>query len=112
MSLVEGVSQEHVNIVYHVDMTATLGRPISVRLPDDLRDRVAALAKATRRSQGDVVREVLERDLPALEWEQRIADRARDHRAGTDAAVPAAEVDRLLGLEGEAPADGALDSIS
>jgi RHH-type rel operon transcriptional repressor/antitoxin RelB len=93
-------------------MAMTLGRPISVRLPDDLRERIAALAKATRRSQGDVVREVLERDLAALEWEQRIADRARAHRAGTVTAVPASEVDQALGLEGVAPADDALDSIS
>jgi len=92
-------------------MATTVGRPLSVRLPDDLRARIAVLAEATRRSQGDVVREVLERDLGRLEWEHRVADRARAHRAGTVAAIPAAEVDRLLGLEGIPPADDALDSI-
>ncbi|AFV88093.1 MULTISPECIES: type II toxin-antitoxin system RelB family antitoxin [Propionibacteriaceae] len=92
-------------------MTSTLGSPISVRLPQELRDRVVALAHATRRSQGDVVREVLERDLGALEWEQRIADRAADLRAGRVKAVSADEVDRQLGLDGEPPATS-LDDIS
>jgi len=93
-------------------MTATLGQPISVRLPEDLRARIAAVARATRRSQGDVVREVLERDLSKLEWELRIALRAQSHRAGTAAAIPAADVDEMLGLTGVAPADDALASIS
>ena len=92
-------------------MASTLGNPISVRLPRELRERVAVLARATRRSQGDVVREVLERDLASLEWELRIADRAAAHRAGRVEAVPAEEVDRQLGLEGE-PAADALKSVS
>lgn len=97
--------------VYNVYMTAELGRPLSVRLPEELRARVAAVATATRRSQGDVVREVLERDLGRLEWEQRVSERAAAHRSGRAAAVPAAEVDRLLGLEGISPAADALDNI-
>lgn len=92
-------------------MTAGLGRPLSVRLPEELRARVAAIAIATRRSQGDVVREVLERDLETLEWEQRIIERAAAHRSGRADAVPAAEVDRILGLEGIPAADNALDHI-
>ena len=94
-----------------MDMPSTLGSPLSVRLPKDLRDRVAALARTTRRSQGDIVREVLERDLAALEWEQRISDRAAAHRAGNTTAVSAEEVDRQLGFEGE-PAADAIDTIS
>ncbi|RAX20019.1 MULTISPECIES: ribbon-helix-helix protein, CopG family [Actinomyces] len=92
-------------------MSSTLGSPISVRLPKDLRDRVAALARTTRRSQGDIVREVLERDLAALEWEQRISDRAAAHRAGRATAISAEEVDQQLGLEGD-PAADAIDTIS
>lgn len=88
-----------------------LGRPISVRLPDDLRERVEALAKATRRSQGDVVREALERDLSALEWEQRIVAGAADLRSGRVQAVPLAVVERELGLDDD-PVDGSiLDDI-
>ncbi|MFT4295325.1 MAG: ribbon-helix-helix protein, CopG family [Micropruina sp.] len=79
--------------------TAPLGRPISVRLPEDLRRRIEALARATRRSQGDVVREVIERDLAKLEWEQRIAARAADLRAGRAEAVSLNEVERELGLD-------------
>ncbi len=91
--------------------TARLGRPISVRLPEDLRERVEALAKATRRSQGDVVREVLERDLSELEWEQRIVARAADLRSGRVQAVPLAVVERELGLS-DAPVDASiLDEI-
>ncbi|WP_111719087.1 ribbon-helix-helix protein, CopG family [Homoserinimonas sp. OAct 916] len=84
--------------------TTPLGRPISVRLPEDLRERVEALAKATRRSKGDVVREVLERDLSELEWEQRIIDRAADLRSGRVQAVPLIVVERELGLN-DAPVD-------
>lgn len=109
--------QEHhhiaVNIAYNVYMNTTtpLGRPISVRLPEDLRERVEALAKATRRSQGDVVREVLERDLSELEWEQRIIARAADLRSGRVQAVPLAVVERELGLS-DAPVDASiLDEI-
>ena len=91
--------------------TAPLGRPISVRLPEDLRERVEALAKATRRSQGDVVREVLERDLSELEWEQRIIARAADLRSGRVQAVPLAVVERELRLS-DAPVDASiLDEI-
>lgn len=92
-------------------MASTLSNPISVRLPEELRERVAQLARATRRSQGDVVREVLERDLASLEWELRISERAAAHRAGTIKSVPAEEVDRLLGIEDE-PAADALGSVS
>lgn len=97
-----------VYIVYNVYMsTEPLGRPISVRLPEDLRERIQALAKATRRSQGDVVREVLERDLPALEWEQRIIARAADLRSGRVQGVPLAVVERELGLS-DAPVDASI----
>lgn len=75
-----------------------LGRPISVRLPEELRLRISALAKASRRSQGDVVREVLERDLASLEWEQRIAARAADLRSGRVESVPLEDIEKELGL--------------
>ena len=102
-----------VNNAYSVYMStsASLGRPISVRLPEDLRARIEALAKVTRRSQGDVVREVLERDLPKLEWEQRVLARAAGLRSGHVQAVPLAVVEHELGLS-DVPVDvGILDEI-
>lgn len=88
-------------IVYNVDMSTTspLGRPISVRLPQELRERIEALAAATRRSQGDVVREVLERDLERLEWEHRLIATAADLRSARVQAVPLDDLERELGLE-------------
>ena len=84
---------------------------MSVRLPDDLRARVEALAKASRRSQGDVVREVLERELSQLEWEQRITTSAADLRSGRIQSVPLADIERELGLS-DTPVDaGILDEI-
>lgn len=88
-----------------------LGRPISVRLPEDLRARVEALATATRRSQGDVVREILERDLSGLEWEQRITARVADLRSGRVQAVPLSVIERELGLDEAAVEAGILDEI-
>lgn len=88
-----------------------LGRPISVRLPEELRERIATLAAATRRSQGDVVREVLERDLARLEWELRIGREAADLRAGRVTSIPLEQIEAELGLSGESiPAD-ALDDV-
>ena len=101
-----------VHNVYNDYMATTLGSPLTVRLPEDLRVRVEEVALATRRSKGDVVREVLERELGDLEWELRIADRARAHRAGDLTAVSASKVDRLLGFDGAAPVGDALDAIS
>ncbi|MDU0348692.1 ribbon-helix-helix protein, CopG family [Actinomyces sp. MRS3W] len=90
---------------------AVLGDPISVRLPASLRERITMLASATRRSQGDIVREVLERNLESLEWETRIAQRSAAHRSGVTEAIPAAQVDEELGLVGT-PAADALEDIS
>lgn len=91
--------------------TTPLGRPISVRLPEELRERIEALAKATRRSQGDIVREVLERELSDLEWEQRMIARAADLRSDRVQAVTLGVLERELGL-GDAPVDpGLLDEI-
>lgn len=103
----------NLNNVYIVYMgTSTpLGRRISVRLPEDLRERVEALARATRRSLGDVVREVLERELSELEWEQRIVARAVDLRPGRDQAVPLAVIEHELGLSGALADASILDEI-
>ncbi len=90
---------------------APLSAPISVRLPEDLRERIAVIAHDTRRSQGDVVREVLERDLADLEWELRIAERVADLRSGRRRALTTEEVDAELGPAGD-PTQADLDAIS
>lgn len=89
-----------------------LGAPVSVRLPESLRQRVDALAAAGRCSRGDVLREAMEREVDRLEWEYRIAERAADLRSGRAAAVSADELDRMLGLEGEPVPPDALDDVS
>lgn len=53
----------------------------------------------------------LERDPDLTEWEQHITDRTADLRAGRIKAVPAEEVDLMLGCSGEPPAS-TLDEIS
>ncbi|MBX3094494.1 MAG: ribbon-helix-helix protein, CopG family [Cryobacterium sp.] len=91
--------------------SAPLGRPISVRLPEELRERLEALATATRRSLGDIVREVLERDLSELEWEHRLIASAADLCSGRVQSVPLAVVERELGLN-DVPVDASvLDEI-
>lgn len=94
-----------------MDESTPLGRPISVRLPEEVRERIEALATATRRSQGDVVREVLERELANLEWEQRIITRTADMRSGRVQTVPLEAIERDLGLI-DSPTDSrVLDEI-
>lgn len=94
-----------------MSITSPLGRPVSVRLPEDLRARIEALATATRRSQGDVVREVLERDLEKLEWEQRLIANTADLRSGRVQAVPLEALERELGLEDIPVNDRVLDDV-
>jgi RHH-type rel operon transcriptional repressor/antitoxin RelB len=88
-----------VNIVY-MSRGVLLGRPVSVRLPEALRERVEALAVATRRSRGDVLREAMEREVDQLEWEYRVAERAADVRAGRVRTVTLSELNAELGETG------------
>lgn len=88
-----------------------LGRPVSVRLPESLRERVEALALVSRRSRGDVLREAMEREVDRLEWEYRIAARAADARAGRVETVTLAELNAELGDIGPVDAS-ALDDIA
>lgn len=91
--------------------TTRLGRPISVRLPEGLRVRIETLATASRRSQGDVVRELIEREISDLEWEQRIAARAVELRSGRMQTVPLGEIERDLGLTGKPVDPRILDDV-
>ena len=84
---------------------------MSVRLPESLRERVEALALASRRSRGDVLREAMEREVDRLEWEYRSAARAADARAGRVETVTLAELNAELGDIGPVDAS-ALDDIA
>lgn len=55
---------------------------VSVRLPDDLRDRLDRLAETTGRPAAFYVREALTKHLADLEWAYGIAVAAEGARAG------------------------------
>lgn len=74
-----------------------MGRPVSVRLPETLRERVDAIARVSRRSRGDVLREAMEREVDRLEWEYRVIERAADVRAGRVQTITLAELNAELG---------------
>jgi len=87
---------EYVNIVY-MSRSELMGRPVSVRLPETLRERVDAIARVSRRSRGDVLREAMEREVDGLEWEYRVIERASDVRAGRVQTISLSELNAELG---------------
>ena len=87
---------EYVNIVY-MSRSELMGRPDSVRLPETLRERVDAIARVSRRSRGDVLREAMEREVDGLEWEYRVIERASDVRAGRVQTISLSELNAELG---------------
>lgn len=98
-----------VNIVYMTE-SEPLGQPISVRLPESLRERVETLALAGRRSRGDVLREALEREISRMEWEYRIVERSAQVRSGRIQTISLTGLNAELGDVGPADAH-ALDGI-
>lgn len=62
--------------------------PTTVRLPEELEQRLSDLAARTQRSRAFYLREAIERALPQLEWEYTIVQRAQDVRSGRVQAVP------------------------
>ena len=100
-----------VTLFTYVVMSVTLSRTVSVRIPEELCVRIAALVKQTRRSQGDIVREVRERELANLGWAFRISAKVRDHRVGRVRAVSSDKVDLMLRVNGETSGH-ALESVS
>ena len=87
---------EYVNIVY-MSRSELMGRPVSVRLPETLRERVDAIARVSRRSRGDVLREAMEREVDGLEWEYLVIERASDVRAGRVQTISLSELNAELG---------------
>ena len=87
---------EYVNIVY-MSRSELMGRPVWVRLRETLRERVDAIARVSRRSRGDVLREAMEREVDGLEWEYRVIERASDVRAGRVQTISLSELNAELG---------------
>lgn len=73
--------------------------PTTVRLPEELEQRLNHLAASTKRSRAFYLREAIERALPQLEWEYGIVQRAQDVRSGRVQSVPFDDVVRDLGLD-------------
>ncbi len=73
---------------------------LTVRLPDDIEDRLNALAKTTNRPKSFYVREALERSLEDIEAIYLAEKRLEDIRAGKSKAVPLEEILTRYGMEG------------
>lgn len=54
---------------------------------------------------------ILERELVRFEWEQRIAERTADLRAGREQTVPLVDLEREIGIHGTVPDADALDHL-
>ncbi len=73
---------------------------LTVRLPDDIEDRLNALAKTTNRPKSFYVREALERSLEDIEDIYLAEKRLEDLRAGKSKTVPLEEILKRYGMEG------------
>ncbi|MDP2816233.1 MAG: DUF6290 family protein [Rectinemataceae bacterium] len=73
---------------------------LTVRLPDDIEDRLNTLAKTTNRPKSFYVREALERSLEDIEDIYLAEKRLEDIRAGKSKTVPLEEILKRYGMEG------------
>lgn len=73
---------------------------LTVRLPDDIEDRLNILAKTTNRPKSFYVREALERSLEDIEEIYLAEKRLEDIRAGKSKTVPLDEILTRYGMEG------------
>ncbi len=71
----------------------------TIRLPDEIEQRINDLAASTKRSRSFYLREAVERALPELEWEYGIAQRAEDARSGRAKTVTLEQAVKDLGLD-------------
>jgi RHH-type transcriptional regulator, rel operon repressor / antitoxin RelB len=71
---------------------------LAIQLPDDIEQRLEALAKATGRSKESYLQEAIIECLGDLEDFYLAEQRLADIRAGRAGTVPMAEVERDLGL--------------
>lgn len=73
---------------------------LTVRLPDDIEERLNTLAKTTNRPKSFYVREALERSLEDIEGIYLAEKRLEDIRAGKSKTVPLEEILKRYGMEG------------
>jgi len=73
---------------------------LTVRLPDDIEERLNTLAKTTNRPKSFYVREALERSLEDIEDIYLAEKRLEDIRAGKSKTVPLDEILKRYGMEG------------
>lgn len=71
----------------------------TIRLSDEIEQRINDLAASTKRSRSFYLREAVERALPELEWEYGIAQRAEDARSGRAKTVTLEQAVKDLGLD-------------
>lgn len=72
---------------------------LSLRLPNDLSERLNRLAETTRRPKSVYVREALEEHLNDIEWAYGIAAYAEAARAGLVKTRPMDDLARDLGFD-------------
>lgn len=71
---------------------------LTIRLPDEMENRLNVLAEATNRPKSFYVREALERSLEDIE-DVYLAESALERfRASGESAIPLAELERRLDL--------------
>ncbi|MFW5836942.1 MAG: DUF6290 family protein [Desulfovibrionaceae bacterium] len=70
----------------------------TVRLPDDIANRLEVLAKATKRTKSHFIREALERSLEDLEDAYLAETAYEEFLKSGEKAIPLEEVERKLGL--------------
>ncbi|MGY8905392.1 MAG: type II toxin-antitoxin system RelB family antitoxin [Burkholderiales bacterium] len=73
---------------------------VSLRLPDEVLQRLEHLSERTGRSKTDYMLEAISEHLDDLEDLYLAEQRLLDHRAGKTQAVPLADVMKLYGVEG------------
>lgn len=72
---------------------------LSIRLPEDLKDRLEALSRTTGRPAAFYVREAVVEHLDELEWAYGVAAHAEAVRAGREDTRPIDDVARDLGFD-------------
>ncbi|MHB1015032.1 MAG: type II toxin-antitoxin system RelB family antitoxin [Desulfurivibrionaceae bacterium] len=73
---------------------------LTVRLPNDIEDRLNTLSKTTNRPKSFYVREALGRSIEDIEDIYLAEKRLEDIRAGKSKTVPLEEVLKRHGMEG------------
>lgn len=73
----------------------------TVRLPKDLGERLARVAKETGRPKSHVLRALLEENIERLEWEAELEQKAADIRAGRRRTYSLDDAEVELGLHDE-----------